>query len=147
MSGRPSIGAYPHVVEMTTRWTDNDIYGHVNNAVFYHYFDAVANAFMIEEGGLDIHDGQEIGLVVASGCEYHAPVAYPSVLRIGLRTDQLGTSSVTHGLAVFTEDADLAVAHGHFIHVFVDRESGRPTPIPDRIRGSLERIIADDDER
>src|SRR5690349_7647826 len=122
----PTIGDYPHLATMTTRWNDNDIYGHVNNAIFYEYFDSVANAYMIEVGGLDIHAGDVIGLVVESGCRYHAPIEYPSALRVGLRVDRLGNRSVTYGLGVFTVDSDDAVAHGYFSHVFVDRESRRP---------------------
>ena len=137
----PTIDGYPHVVEVTTRWNDNDVYGHVNNAVFYAYFDSVANDYLITEGGLDIHAADVIGLVVESGCEYHAPVEYPATLRVGLRVDRLGTSSVTYGLAVFTSDVDQAVVHGHFTHVFVDRETRRPTTMPAKLRAALERLV------
>ena len=141
MNDIPSIDDYPHVADITTRWNDNDVYGHVNNAVFYAYFDSVANAYLIENG-LDIHTGEVIGLVVASGCEFHAPVEYPAVLRVGLRVDRLGTSSVTYGLAVFADGHDKAVVHGHFTHVYVDREARRPRPIPAGLRSALEGLVA-----
>jgi len=140
MSDIPSIDDYPHVADVTTRWNDNDVYGHVNNVIFYSYFDSVANAYLIEEGGLDIHSSDVIGLVVESGCTYHAPIEYPAALRIGLRVDRLGNRAVTYGLGVFTDGPD-AVAHGYFSHVFVDRETRRPVPIPDRLRAALERLV------
>ena len=139
----PTIGDYPHVVDVTTRWTDNDPYGHVNNAIFYEYFDSVANAYLIEAGGLDIHGGDVIGLVVESGCRYHAPVEYPAALLVGLRVGRLGNRSVTYELAVFTSGSDDAVVNGYFSHVFVDRETRRPTPMPDGIRAALEWLVVE----
>ena len=136
----PTIDDYPHTVELTTRWTDNDVYGHVNNATFYSYFDSVANSYLIEAGGLDIHGGDVIGLVVESGCKYHAPAEYPARLRVGLRVDRLGDRSVTYGLAVFSDGPD-AVADGYFSHVFVDRQTRRPTAIPTNVRAALERLV------
>ena len=138
----PTIDDYGYVADVTTRWTDNDVYGHVNNAVFYQYFDSVANRFLIEEGGLDIHGSDVIGLVVESGCQYHAPIEYPASLRVGLRVDRLGNRSVTYGLAVFTAAIDVAVAHGYFSHVFVDRETRRPIAMPERLRNALEQLVA-----
>ena len=137
----PTIGDYGYVADVTTRWTDNDVYGHVNNAVFYQYFDSVANRFLIEQGGLDIHHADVIGLVVESGCRYHAPIEYPAALRVGLRVDRLGNRSVTYGLAVFTPHADAAVAHGYFSHVFVDRETRRPVAMPQNLRTALEPLV------
>ena len=137
----PTLDDYGYVAEVTTRWTDNDVYGHVNNAVFYQYFDSVANKFLIEEGGLDIHGSEVIGLVVESGCQYHAPMEYPAALRVGLRVNRLGNRSVTYGLAVFTPDVDQAVAHGYFSHVFVDRETRRPVAVPENLRTALERLV------
>ena len=138
----PTIDAYGYVAEATTRWTDNDVYGHVNNAVFYLYFDSVANRYLIEEGGLDIHASDIIGLVVESGCQYHAPIEYPATLRVGLRVNRLGNRSVTYGLGVFTAGSDDAVAHGYFTHVFVDRETRRPVAVPENLRTALERLVA-----
>jgi acyl-CoA thioester hydrolase len=140
MTDIPTIDDYPHVAEVTTRWNDNDVYGHVNNVIFYSYFDSVANAYLIEQGGLDIHGSDVIGLVVESGCKYHAPIEYPVRLRIGLRVDRLGNRSVTYGLGVFTEGPEV-VAHGYFSHVFVDRETRRPTAIPPTLRAALERLV------
>ncbi|GAA1948654.1 thioesterase family protein [Nocardioides panacihumi] len=141
-AGRPAYGDYPHHAELTTRWMDNDVYGHVNNVTYYSYFDTVANAYLIEAGGLDIEHAPVIGLVVESGCSYHAPVAFPQRLRAGLRVDRLGTRAVTYGIAIFTADDDEAVAHGHFVHVFVDRETRTSTPIPDALRDALAAIQA-----
>jgi acyl-CoA thioester hydrolase len=141
MTDIPMIDDYGYVADVTTRWTDNDVYGHVNNAVFYQYFDSVANKFLVEEGGLDIHHSDVIGLVVESGCQYHAPIEYPAALRVGLRVDRLGNRSVTYGLAVFTLDVAQAVAHGYFSHVFVDRESRRPVPMPEKLRSALNGLV------
>ena len=141
MSERPVLTDYPHVMPLTTRWTDNDIYGHVNNATYYSYFDSAANQFLIEQGGLDIHTAPVIGLVVESWCQFHAPVAYPAPLRAGLRVDRLGDRAVTYGLAIFEASDEQAVAHGYFTHVFVDRETRRSTAIPPAIRDALETLL------
>jgi acyl-CoA thioester hydrolase len=137
---RPTVADYRHFEPITTRWMDNDVYGHVNNVTYYSYFDTAANAYLIANG-LDIHDSPIIGLVVASACHYHAPVAYPMPLRAGLRVDRLGQRAVTYGLAIFREGNDTAVAHGHFVHVFVDRATRTPAPIPDNLRAALERLL------
>jgi acyl-CoA thioester hydrolase len=136
---RPTLADYPYRTTITTRWMDNDIYGHVNNVVYYSFFDTAANQFLIEHG-LDIAHGSTIGLVVESKCEYHAPLAYPQRLRAGVRTDKLGTRAVTYGIAIFDETDVRAGAHGHFVHVFVDRVTRVPTPIPAALRAALERI-------
>jgi acyl-CoA thioester hydrolase len=133
---------YPYLVPITTRWMDNDVYGHVNNVVYYGYFDTAANHYLIREGGLDIHSGEVIALVVESHCRYHAPLAYPDALRTGVRVDRLGDRSVTWGIAVFPEAGDVAVADGTFVHVFVDRASRKPVAIPAAVRGALERLAA-----
>jgi len=125
---------------ISTRWSDNDIYGHVNNVTYYSYFDTAANRYLIEEGGLDISDGTIVGYVVNSGCEYHAPLTYPEPIEAGLRVDRLGSSSVQYGLAIFREGGDRAVANGHFVHVFVDRAANRSVPIPPALRAALERL-------
>ena len=135
----PTASDYKHFVPITTRWMDNDVYGHVNNVTYYSYFDTAANAYLIEHG-LDIHGSPVIGLVVESACAYHAPVAYPTPLRAGLRVDKLGNRAVTYGIAIFTTTSDEAVAHGHFVHVFVDRATRTPTPIPAPLRAALERL-------
>ncbi len=136
----PARSAYHWFTPITTRWSDNDLYGHVNNVVYYSYFDSIANRYLIEVGGLDIHEGETIGLVVNSSCDYHAPVAYPQALEGALRIDRLGTSSVTYGIAIFLEGEERACANGSFTHVFVNRDSGRPVPIPEDMRTALDAI-------
>lgn len=138
---RPTIAAYGFACPITTRWSDNDLYGHVNNVTFYSYFDTVANRYLIERGGLDIHAGAVIGLVVESHCNYHAPIAFPIELRAGVRVDKLGRRAVTYGIAIFTATDDVAVAHGHFVHVFVDRATRQPVEIPAGLRGALEQLV------
>lgn len=133
---------YAFITPITTRWSDNDIYGHVNNVTYYSYFDTVANTYLIEYGHLNIHTDQVVGYVVNSGCNYYAPVAFPDKLEGGLRVNRLGVSSVEYGLAIFKEGEDVAVADGHFVHVFVDKQSNKSVPIPDMIRKALERIKA-----
>lgn len=125
---------------ITTRWADNDIYGHVNNVTFYSYFDSAANRYLIEEGGLDITAGDIVGYVVNSGCEYHAPIAYPDEIQAGLRVDRMGNSSVQYGIAIFKAGEAQAVAHGHFVHVFVERAADAAVPIPESLRKALQRI-------
>lgn len=135
------IDEFSYVVQLGTRWSDNDLYGHVNNVVYYSYFDTVANRFLIEQAGLDIHHGQMIGLVVDSGCSYFAPVAFPERLRGALRIAHLGRSSVRYEIAIFREHDPIAVAQGHFVHVFVDRDSRQALPISDPIRAALSRLL------
>ena len=131
---------YRYFLPITTRWMDNDAYGHINNVTYYSYFDTVANHYLIHEGGLDIVASPVIGLVVESKCTYRAPLAYPDRLRAGLRVDKLGNRSVTYGIAIFKEGDDQAAAHGHFVHVFVDRDSRKAVAIPERLREALARI-------
>jgi len=139
-SERPSRSAYHFFAPITTRWSDNDIYGHVNNVVYYSYFDSVANLYLIEVAGLKIHTDTIVGFVVASGCNYHAPVAYPDKLEGGLRVNKLSGSSVEYGVAIFRAGEDAATADGFFTHVFVDRAAGKPVRIPESIRAALEKI-------
>jgi acyl-CoA thioester hydrolase len=129
---------YAYFVEITTRWLDNDVYGHVNNVTYYSYFDTAANLYLIERGGLDIHTSPVIGLVVESKCVYRAPIAFPDRVTAGLRVDRLGNRSVTYGIGIFRADEDVAAAHGHFVHVFVERASRAPTAIPASLRAVLE---------
>lgn len=138
----PTTSSYRYFVPITTRWMDNDTYGHINNVVYYSYFDSAANLFLIREGGLDIETAPIIAVVVESMCNYHKALAYPVALRAGVRVDKLGTRSVTYGIGIFQEGDDAAAAHGHFVHVFVDRQTRRPAPIPEGIRAALARIVA-----
>ncbi len=134
--------AYRWFCPITTRWHDNDIYGHVNNVTYYSYFDTVANTYLIEQGGLDIHHGDTVGFVVNSGCNYFAPIAFPDRLDGGLRVNKLGKSSVEYGIAIFKTGEDTAVAEGHFVHVFVNKASNTPVAIPENIRAALAALVA-----
>ena len=131
---------YPHFLSIQTRWSDNDIYGHVNNVTYYSYFDTVVNCFLIDQGGLDIETDNVIGMAVETMCKFNKPLAYPEVLEAGLRVGKLGNSSVRYEIGIFQEGAAEAAAMGHFVHVFVDRATGKSAPIPDAIRSALERI-------
>ena len=128
---------YSYFSDITTRWMDNDIYGHVNNVIYYSYFDSVANQYLIEEGGLDIHTAEIVGFVVASNCQYKAPISYPELIEAGLRVNSLGNSSVEYGIGIFKKGALNASAMGTFTHVFVDRSTDKSVPIPSQIRSCL----------
>ena len=140
MSDAETAARYRYFVPITTRWMDNDVYGHINNVTYYSYFDTAANHYLIHEGGLDILASPIIGLVVESKCSYRAPLAYPDRLRAGLRVDKLGNRSVTYGIGIFKEGEEEAAAHGYFVHVFVDRQTRKPVAIPERMREALARI-------
>lgn len=133
-----------HFATIPTRWMDNDVYGHVNNVVYYSYFDTVINRYLIGEGGLDVEKGQVIGLCVESGCTYRRAVSFPDDLEAGLRVAKLGRSSVVYEVGIFTPGAEEAAAFGKFVHVFVDRQSRTPVSIPDRLRSALERVVRAD---
>jgi len=120
---------------------DNDVYGHINNALYYGFFDTAINKYMIAEGGLDINTGAVIAFTVESQCQYLQPIAFPEVIEVGLRVGKLGASSVRYELAIFKNDENFAAAAGYFVHVFVARETKRPVPVPDSIRSALERLI------
>ncbi|MFZ6049033.1 acyl-CoA thioesterase [Pseudomonas sp. CR3202] len=134
-------GDYRHFQPITTRWHDNDIYGHVNNVVYYGYFDSAVNAYLIEQGGLDIHEGGVVGFVVSSSCDYFASIAFPDRIEVGLRVGKLGNSSVQYELAIFKQGEEEACAAGRFVHVFVERESNRPVPIPEGLRAALAELV------
>ncbi|OJT22679.1 thioesterase [Archangium sp. Cb G35] len=140
MSDVETSDRYRYFLPITTRWMDNDAYGHINNVTYYSYFDTVANHYLIHEGGLDIVTSPIIGLVVESRCSYKAPLAYPDRLRAGLRVDKLGNRSVTYGIGIFKEGEEQAAAHGYFVHVFVDRQNRKAVPMPERMREALARI-------
>jgi len=137
----PSREDYKVFYPISTRWSDNDIYGHVNNVTYYSYFDTAANRYLIEQGGLDISDGRIVGYVVNSGCEYHSPITYPEGIEAGIRVDRMGNSSVQYGIAIFREGVAQAAAHGHFVHVFVERAANKSVPIPVGLRAALERQL------
>ncbi len=131
---------YRHFQPITTRWHDNDVYGHVNNVTYYSFFDSAVNTYLIEVGGLDIHGGSVVGFVVSSSCDYFASIAFPERIEVGLRVGKLGNSSVQYELAVFKVGEEHACAAGRFVHVFVDRQSNRPVPIPASLRAALEGV-------
>jgi acyl-CoA thioester hydrolase len=137
----PEIRArYPHFLTIPTRWMDNDIYGHVNNVVYYSYFDTVINEYLIAAGGLDIQDGPVIGVCAESACRYRAPFTFPEPVEAGLRVGHLGRRSVRYEIGLFRAGEAEAAAEGHFVHVFVERRDMTPVAIPDAIRAALERI-------
>jgi acyl-CoA thioester hydrolase len=123
-----------------TRWMDNDIYGHVNNVVYYSYFDTVINTWLIREGGLDIHAGAQIGLCAESHCRFLGPLVFPETIQAGLRVARLGRSSVRYEIGLFAEGHDTPAAEGSFVHVFVDRATRTPTPLNATLRAALARL-------
>ena len=132
--------AFPHMLAIPTRWKDNDVYGHVNNVVYYSYFDTVINDYLIRAGGLDIHNGPVIGVCAESFCRYRDTFAFPDTVEAGLRVDHLGGRSASYEIGLFHEGVDAAAAEGHFVHVFVDRATMRPVAIPPAIRAALSRL-------
>jgi len=130
-------GDYRHFLEISTRWMDNDVYGHVNNVVYYSYFDTVVNKFLMDEGQLDYKNGEIVGWVVETKCEYFAPVAFPDVVTAGLRVEKMGTSSVTYEVGLFRNDDDTAAAQGHFVHVYVELATNKPTPLSEGMKAVL----------
>ena len=129
--------AYRHFTRITTRWSDNDAYGHVNNTIYYQWFDSAVNALLVGAGLLDIAHGDPIGLVVETGCTYFTPLSFPGEVEVGLAVERLGRSSVTYGIGVFAAGATQPAAQGHFTHVYVGRESRRPVALPDDWRAKL----------
>jgi acyl-CoA thioester hydrolase len=121
---------------------DNDVYGHVNNVNYYSFFDTAVNRFLIERGVLDIHEGQVVGFVVETSCSYFSSIAFPDTVHVGVRVAKLGNSSVRYELALYRNDEALPAAAGHFVHVYVDRGSNRPVPIPDATRAVLQTLVA-----
>ncbi|HET9578567.1 MAG TPA: thioesterase family protein [Usitatibacter sp.] len=137
------LSDYRHTREITTRWMDNDVYGHVNNVVYYSFFDTVVNGWLIERGALDIHKAEVIGLVVETACHYFAPLSYPGTLTAALRVAHVGRSSVRYEIALFAPGSDTAAAQGHFVHVYVDRATRRPVAeLPAALEAALEPLRA-----
>jgi acyl-CoA thioester hydrolase len=132
---------YRHFSRIATRWMDNDVYGHVNNVVFYSFFDTAVNRYLIEAGALDIHRGSVIGLVVETQCNYFAPLEFPQVVEAGLRVARVGGSSVRYEVGLFAEDQPLSAAAGHFVHVYVDRATRRPAPLPQALVAALRLLM------
>lgn len=132
--------AFRHFLPITTRWMDNDVYGHVNNVVYYSYFDTVVNEYLISQGVLDIHGGAVIGLVVETQCNYFAPLVFPQMVEAALRVTHLGSSSVRYEIGLFEPDEPMSAARGHFIHVYVDRATRRPATLPAPLVEALEKL-------
>lgn len=141
MSERPQPqprAHYRHFSTISTRWMDNDVYGHVNNVVYYSFFDTAVNRYLIEAGALDIHAGGTIGLVVETRCNYFEPLAFPQVVEAGLRVAHLGSSSVRYEVGLFAAGAPSSAAAGHFVHVYVDRQTRRPVKLPPALVAALQ---------
>jgi acyl-CoA thioester hydrolase len=135
-----SRSQFPAFIEISTRWMDNDVYGHVNNVQYYSFFDTAVNQFLIERGVLDIHKDEVVGFVVDSGYSYFSSIAFPDVVHAGIRVAKLGNSSVRYEIALYRNDDPLPCAAGHFVHVYVERSSNRSVPIPLAVREVLELI-------
>ena len=143
MSSKPQPeprAAYRIFRDITTRWEDNDAYGHVNNVVYYSWFDSVVNAHLIEQGALDIHRSPVIGLVIETQCNYFGPIEFPQAVEGGLRVAHIGRSSVRYEVGIFVKGQATTAARGHFVHVYVDRASRRPAELPERLRSVLEAL-------
>ena len=133
--------AFKSYRNISTRWMDNDAYGHVNNVVYYQWFDTVVNAHLIENGALDIHHGETIGLVVETHCNFFSSLAFPQTVQAGIKVGRIGSSSVRYEVGIFAEDASLTAAHGHFIHVYVDKLTRRPvSQLPAALLNVLEKL-------
>lgn len=128
---------FVHFHEIATRWMDNDSYGHVNNVVYYSYFDTAVNYYLIKQGLLDFRQSDVIGLVVETKCCYFRAVAFPDTIYVGVRVANISTSSVRYELGIFSNDDEIAAAQGHFVHVYVNRETNRPVPLPVSYREAL----------
>jgi len=134
------LASYKVFRAIDTRWMDNDAYGHVNNVVYYSWFDTAVNGYLIEQGVLDIHRGDTIGLVVQTHCNYFSAIAFPQTVRAGLRVAHLGRSSVRYEIGLFADDESLTAARGHFVHVYVDRHTRRPVPLTGPLKAVLEKL-------
>lgn len=134
---------YPHFLEIPTRWKDVDMYSHVNNVVFYAYFDTVIGEYLMREGGLDYKQGDTVGFAVETHCQFLKPLKFPEVVDAGLRVGRLGNSSCRYEIGIFKQGDDDPCAVGYFVHVFVNRETTHPTPIEGRMRAALEKLIVE----
>ena len=138
---RPTRQDFRHFVAIGTRWMDNDVYGHVNNVTYYSYFDTVVNEHLVRVAGLDIEAAPAIGIVVETACRFHKSLSFPDVVDAGLRVIKLGNSSVTYEIGLFRHGDEEPAATGRFVHVWVDRASRRPTPVPPAVRAALSALV------
>lgn len=134
---------YREFVEIPTRWMDNDVYGHVNNVVYYSYFDTAVNGFLMREAGLDYRSSAAVGVVVETACQYHGEIAFPDILDVAIRVRRLGNSSVTYEIGIFRQGREEPAATGHFVHVYVTHGEMTPVPIPDSARAALEKLVVE----
>ncbi len=134
---------YREFIEIPTRWMDNDVYGHVNNVVYYSYFDTAVNGFLMREAGLDYRSSAAVGVVAETGCQFHGEFAFPDTLDVGIRVRRLGNSSVTYEIGIFCQGRDEPAATGHFVHVYVRHGEMTPVPIPDTARAALEKLVVE----
>ena len=139
----PPRSGYRHFLAIPTRWMDNDSYGHVNNVTFYSYFDTVVNEHLVRVGGLDIGNDPVVGYVVETRCRFRKPLSFPETIDAGLRVTRLGATSVTYEIGIFRQGDDEPAATGRFVHVWVERATQRPAPIPPRIRAALQPLVAE----
>lgn len=148
MANRPapaSCNDYSYFSEISTRWMDNDVYGHINNVIYYSIFDTVVNEFLIQKGVLNIHSSEVIGLVVETRCNYYEPMAFPQKITAGLCVERISNSSVVYNIGIFGDKTEKTSAQGHFVHVYVDRASRRPVPVPENLRNVLMNILKHSD--
>lgn len=136
-----TLEQYPFFHTIQTRWMDNDVYGHVNNVIYYSFFDTAVAVFLTSKAGLDYINGSSVGLVIETSCTYFEAIAFPDVVRVGVRVAKLGNSSVRYELAIFKNDQITASAQGYFVHVYVNKQTQRPVPIPEQARRALSRIL------
>jgi len=134
---------YRELIQIPTRWMDNDVYGHVNNVVYYSYFDTAVNGFLMREAGLDYRASDSVGVVAETGCSFHGEISFPDTLDVGIRVSRLGNSSVTYEIGIFCQGRDEPAATGHFVHVYVRHGEMTPVPIPDKARAALDRLVVE----
>lgn len=134
---------YREFIQIPTRWMDNDVYGHVNNVVYYSYFDTAVNGFLMREAGLDYRSSDAVGVVAETGCSFHGEIAFPDILDVGIRVGRLGNSSVTYEIGIFCQGREEPAATGHFVHVYVRHGEMTPVPIPDKARAALETLVVE----
>jgi acyl-CoA thioester hydrolase len=134
---------YRDFIQIPTRWMDNDVYGHVNNVVYYSYFDTAVNGFLMREAGLDYRSSEAVGVVAETGCSFHGEISFPDILDVGIRVRRLGNSSVTYDIGIFCQGRDEPAATGHFVHVYVRHGEMAPVPIPDKARAALEKLVVE----
>ena len=132
---------FPYHLKISTRWKDNDVYGHINNVNYYSFFDTAVNQFLIEKNVLDINKSSVVGLVVETQCQYFSSLAFPDLIEVGICVTKLGRSSVRYEVAIYKEGAELPAAAGHFVHVYVDRSTGLSVPIPELTRQTLTMLL------